>query len=169
MPLTEAQLLAYLASLGIAAETHRHPPVFTVEAAKAHRGELPGAHIKNLFLKDARGGLWLIVADEDRAIDLKALRRVLGVASLSFASAEALREALGVAPGSVTPFAVINDAAGRVTVILDASLLAAPLINAHPLTNTATTALPPADLMRFLDAVGHPPRILRLPERPPAP
>lgn len=163
MPLTEQQLLERLASLGIAAVTHRHPPVATVEEAKARRGQLPGAHIKNLFLKDKRGTLWLIVAEEDQPVDLKALRRALGTAPLSFAGADLVYEVLGVAPGAVTPFAVVNDEAGRVTVVIDEALLAAPLINAHPLTNTATTALTPADLLRFLKACGHPPRILPLP------
>jgi Ala-tRNA(Pro) deacylase len=166
MALTIDQLLERLTALGIATTTVRHPPVYTVEEAKAHRGTLPGAHIKNLFLKDKRGALWLIVAAEDRPVDLKALRSRIGAAALSFGSPAALREALGVEPGSVTPFAVINDAAGRVTVILDETLLTAPWINAHPLTNTATTAITPRDLLRFLEATGHPPRALALPERP---
>src|SRR6266511_4987440 len=106
MPATEEDLFARLAALGITVETHRHAPVFTVAQAKALRGELPGAHTKNLFLKDKKRVRWLVVAMEDRAIDLKVLRRRNGSAPLSFASADVLREVLGVDAGSVTPFAL---------------------------------------------------------------
>lgn len=162
MPPSEAPLLAFLDRLGIATVTHRHPPVFTVEEAKRLRGELPGAHTKNLFLKDKKGRIFLLVALEDRAVDLKTLHTRLGCGRLSFGSAELLREVLGVEPGSVTPFAAINDAAGRVGVALDAALLAADLLNFHPLANTATTAIAPADLIRFLEATGHPPLMVEL-------
>lgn len=162
MPPSEAPLFALLDRLGIATVTHRHPPVFTVEEAKRLRGELPGAHTKNLFLKDKKGRIFLLVALEDRAVDLKTLHTRLGCGRLSFGSAELLREVLGVEPGSVTPFAAINDAAGRVGVALDAALLAADLLNFHPLANTATTAIAPADLIRFLEATGHPPLMVEL-------
>jgi Ala-tRNA(Pro) deacylase len=161
MPLSEADLYARLESLGIVTTTVRHRPVHTVDEAKAHRGALHGAHIKNLFLKDKKGALWLIVADEDRPIDLKALRRLIGAAPLSFASAELLRDVLGVEPGAVTPFAAINDTGGKVRVVLDAAILDAPMIHAHPLTNAATTAIAPTDLLRFLEASGHVPLVAR--------
>ncbi len=162
MPASEADLIARLAALSIATTTHRHPPVFTVEDAKALRGTLPGHHIKNLFLKDKKGQLWLVVADEDRPIDLKLLRRRIGAAPLSFARAELLREVLGVEPGSVTPFAVINDPDRRVRVVLDAAVVGDGTVNAHPLTNTATTAIAAADLLAFLEACAHPPEIVDL-------
>lgn len=158
----EAALMARLGALGIETRTVRHPPLFTVAESKALRGALPGGHSKNLFLKDKKGVLWLIVAHEDQAIDLKALRPRLGSAPLSFASAETLREVLGVEPGSVTPFALINDAAVRVRVVIDAELLALSPLNFHPLVNTATTAIAADDLLAFIRSCGHEPRIERL-------
>lgn len=151
--------MARLDALGIETKTVRHPAVFTVEENKALRGALAGAHTKNLFLKDKKGVLWLVCALEDRAIDLKALRARIGSAALSFASADTLRAALGVEPGSVTPFAVINDEQNQVRVILDAALMAFTTLNVHPLVNTATTAVAVSDLLRFLRACGHAPRI----------
>ena len=162
MPASEQDLAARLDALGIATTTVRHPPVYTVEESKALRGTVPGAHIKNLFLKDKKDRLWLVVAAEDRPIDLKKLRHRLGAATLSFGRPELLREALGIEPGSVTPFAAINDADGRVTVVIDAELMAADRINAHPLTNTASTAIAPDDLVTFLGDTGHAPQILDL-------
>lgn len=166
-PMSRADLLAFLDQLGIASRTFEHPPVATVAANKALRGALPGAHTKNLFLKDKKGGLWLVVALEDRSIDLKTLRVILGAPPLSFARPEILVQVLGVQPGSVTPFAVINDRDGLVRVVLDAEMMAFDLLNFHPLENTATTALAPADLLGFLAAVNHPPQILPLVPAPP--
>src|SRR4030081_2796838 len=103
------QLFARLKELGIAQRTVEHPAVFTVEQAKARRGDLPGHHIKNLFLRNKKEEMWLVVALEDRAVDLKRLGEVLGAGRLSFGSAERLRRHLGVEPGSVTPLALIND------------------------------------------------------------
>ncbi|MBV9523840.1 MAG: prolyl-tRNA synthetase associated domain-containing protein [Alphaproteobacteria bacterium] len=162
MPATEAQLLARFDALGIAHKTYRHPAVFTVEEAKALRGALPGAHCKSLFLKDRQGGLWLAVMLEERRLDLKKLSDRLGAPRFSFASAELLLEALGVTPGSVTPFAAINDTARRVRVVLDAQMLAQDPLNYHPLHNAATTAVAPDGLLRFLADCGHEPRILHL-------
>lgn len=162
MPATEAALFAELARLGIETTTHRHEPVFTVEQAKRVCGALPGAHSKNLFLKDKKGRIFLVVALADRAVDLKALHIGLGCGRLSFGSAELLGEILGVTPGSVTPFAVINDVDHRVTVALDVALMAADLLNFHPLANTATTAIGPGDLVTFLAATGHPPLVIDL-------
>lgn len=157
MAATEQDLYDLLARLGIATETARHPPVFTVEEARAHRGTLPGIHTKNLFLKDKKAQLWLVATVEDRPVNLKDLRQRIGAAALSFARPELLQETLGVAPGSVTPFAVLNDTLGRVRVVLDAEMMAGERLNFHPLTNTATTAIAPAGLRAFLVACEHPP------------
>ncbi len=156
----QESLLEHLKSLGIESRTVTHPPVHTVEQAKAHRDGMPGGHTKNLFLKDKKGRMFLVTADEDRPVDLKALRDLLGSKPLSFASADRLMENLGVEPGSVTPLAVINDEASAVTMALDRSLLDHALVNVHPLVNTATTALAPGDLLRFLEACGHAPLVI---------
>jgi Ala-tRNA(Pro) deacylase len=161
-PTSPEALLARLAALGIAASSFSHPPVFTVEQAKSLRGELEGGHIKNLFLRNKKGAMWLVTCLEDRDIDLKALGRALGAGRFSFGSAARLMTYLGVLPGAVTPFAVINDTEGKVQVVLDAALLDCDRINAHPLVNDMTTAVAPGDLVRFLEAVGHPPQIFDL-------
>jgi Ala-tRNA(Pro) deacylase len=153
-------LFAYLDRLGIAHKTVRHPPLFTVEESRALRGQIPGGHTKNLFLRDKKGAAFLVVALEDAAIELKSLHRRLGASGrFSFGSAELMGELLGVEPGSVTPFAVMNDAAGRVTVVLDAAMLAHDVLNFHPLRNTATTTIARDGLVKFLEATGHRPRI----------
>ncbi len=162
MPASEADLFDRLAELGVAVETVRHPPLFTVAESKALRGELAGAHSKNLFLKDKKGAYWLVVALEDRPIDLKVLRGRIGAAHLSFASAERLRDVLGVEPGSVTPFALINDTERQVTVVLDAEMMQAGVLNFHPLANTATTAISPDGLLTFIRSCGHEPRVVAL-------
>ena len=151
-----------LDSLGIATQTHHHRPVFTVAQSKDLRGTLPGAHFKSLFLKDKKGALWLVVVLEDRRLDLKALALVIGAARLSFGSAERLRTALGVVPGSVSPFALINDADGAVKVVLDAAMMDAEIANFHPLSNDATTAIAPSDMRRFAESTGHAPAIVDL-------
>src|ERR1700751_5666866 len=155
--LSPQQLFDRLAELGLAHRTVEHAPVFTVEQAKAHRGSLPGHHIKNLFLRNKKEGMWLVVALEDRAIDLKRLGERLGAGRLSFGSPERLRKYLGVEPGSVTPFSVINDADHAVRLVLDAGLKTGGPVNAHPLTNTMTTAIALPDLLRFFEATGHQP------------
>lgn len=161
MPATPDELLARLGQLGIASKTYDHPPVFTVEESKALRGQLPGGHCKSLFLKDKADKLWLVVALEDRAVDLKRLRHRLGAKkTLSFGSAELLMATLGVTPGAVTPFGALNDRDGRVQVVLDRAMLALDPLNYHPLTNARTTALAPQDLVRFLEASGHSPVVL---------
>jgi Ala-tRNA(Pro) deacylase len=157
------QLFARLDQLGIAHRTVEHPPVFTVEEAKALRGNLPGHHIKNLFLRNKKEEMWLVVALEDRAIDLKRLGDVLGAGRLSFGSAERLMRTLGVEPGSVTPLALVNDEARAVRLVLDRGVADGGPVNAHPLVNTMTTALAPADLLRFFEATGHTPHWLDLP------
>jgi Ala-tRNA(Pro) deacylase len=160
---TPDKLLAFLDSLGIAHKTVTHPPVFTVEEARALRGQLPGGHTKNLFLRDKKHALYLVVVDEDASVDLKGLHRLLGASGrFSFGSADLLEEVLGVTPGSVTPFAAINDRQARVTVVLDAAMMEHETLNYHPLINTMTTAISRDDLVKFLEATGHPPRIERV-------
>jgi Ala-tRNA(Pro) deacylase len=159
-PLTPEALFARLDALGIAHRTYTHPPVFTVEEAKALRGTLPGGHCKSLFLKDKKGGLWLVVALEESRVDLKALADALGAPRFSFGSAELLHAVLGVRPGSVTPFSAVNDSDARVSVVLQRAMLAHDPLNYHPLENDRTTALAPADLVRFLEACCHAPRVV---------
>lgn len=162
MPATSDQLLQHLAGLGISITTKRHDAVFTVEQARELRGEIPGGHCKNLFLKDKKGALWLVVCLEDALIDLKRLPARIGSARISFGSADLLREVMGVEPGSVTPFALINDTAHRVNVVLDDKMMASDMVSYHPLVNTATVTLTPDDLLKFISDCGHKPQIVPL-------
>jgi Ala-tRNA(Pro) deacylase len=160
MAATPDQLFAALDALGIKHATIKHPPVFTVEQAASLRGEVPGGHTKNLFLRDKKNTLYLVVALEDAQIDLKGLHRTLGATGrFSFGSADLLFEVWGVTPGSVTPFGAINDTQGRVTVVLDAEMMEHDTLNYHPLLNTMTTSLSRDDLVKFLESTGHVPRI----------
>ena len=159
-PMTPEALLERLDELGIQSQTATHAPVFTVEESKAVCGEIPGGHVKNLFLRNKKGAMWLVTCLEDRQIDLKALGERLGGGRLSFGSAERLMSYLGVIPGAVTPFAAINDKTGAVTVVLDRGIFEHVPVNAHPLGNDMTTALEPDDLVRFLEAENHPPEII---------
>jgi Ala-tRNA(Pro) deacylase len=161
-PLTPEDLFRRLDALGIAHRTYSHPPVFTVAEAAALRGRLPGGHCKSLFLKDKKGGFWLAVMLEQRRVDLKKLAQRLGAARFSFGGTEDLYALLGVRPGSVTPFALANDAAHRVTPVLDKAMLAHDPLNYHPLVNDRTTAISPDDLLRFIAACGHRAQILEL-------
>ncbi|HTS40946.1 MAG TPA: prolyl-tRNA synthetase associated domain-containing protein [Xanthobacteraceae bacterium] len=161
MPATPDELFAYLDRLGIAHKTVTHPPLFTVEQSRAMRGQIPGGHTKNLFLKDKKDTLYLVTAPEDASIELKSLHRVLGASGrFSFGSSHLLLETLGVTPGAVTPFGAVNDSGHRVTVVLDDALLKRDIINCHPLVNTMTTSISRDGLLKFLEATGHPPRIL---------
>ena len=160
MPASPDQLFAYLDGLGVTHKSVSHRPLFTVEESRGLRGEIPGGHTKNLFLRDKKGTPFLVVALENAVIELKSLHRRLGASGrFSFGSAESMRELLGVEPGSVTPFAVINDTAGHVTVVLDAAMMAHDMLNFHPLVNTATTTISRDGLVKFLEATGHKPRI----------
>ena len=161
-PATPDDLFRRLAELEIDSDSFSHPPVHTVAEAKAKRGALQGAHIKNLFLRNKKGAMWLIICLEDRRIDLRSLASRLGAGRFSFGSARRLMQYLGVVPGAVTPVSVINDLDASVEVVLDRGLLQFEQLNCHPLTNTMTTALAIKDLIRFLGAEGHPPRVLDL-------
>ena len=155
MPTTTPQdLFAFFDSHGIDHATLEHEAVFTVEEGPELKARLKGGHTKNLFLKDAKGRLWLISALADSVIDLKTLHKTIGSARLSFGNAELMQETLGVTPGSVTAFALINDPEHKVTFVLDAGLLQHDLVNFHPLVNTATTAVSKAGFLAFLKAVG---------------
>jgi len=142
-----------------------HDPVFTVDEARALRGTIPGLHTKNLFLKDKKGGLFLVTVPEDAAVDLKSLHTALGARGrVSFASGELLREVLGVEPGSVTPLALVNDPDHRVTFILHQAFADADPVNVHPLRNTATVTLRRDDFLAFLRHLGRKADIRQLPE-----
>lgn len=156
----KAELLAFLEGLGIAHNTLDHPAVFRVGEGDDFKAGLPGGHTKNLFLKDAKDRLWLISALGETQIDLKRLHPVIGSARLSFGSAELMEETLGVVPGSVTAFALANDADHRVTFVLDAALANSDPVNFHPLTNKATTGISQADFRRFLAALGREPLVV---------
>jgi Ala-tRNA(Pro) deacylase len=160
MPATPQDLFATLDRLGIAHRTLEHPPVFRVEEGEAIRAALPGGHTKNLFLKDAKGQLWLISALGQTRIDLKRLPSMIGSARLSFGNEATLYDALGVRPGSVTVFALINDEARRVRLVLDKALIEHEIVNFHPLTNTATTAISREGLASFLERLGALPTIV---------
>jgi Ala-tRNA(Pro) deacylase len=154
--------MARLASLGIETETREHPPVFTVEEARALRGQIPGGHCKNLFLKDEKGAAWLIVCLEDARIDLKTAPARIGSKRLSFGKPDLLMALMGVEPGAVTPFGLINDTENRIAVILEERMMQEPLLNYHPLSNDATTTISAADLLTFIRSCGHEPRIVAL-------
>ncbi len=155
MTATPEELFARLDALGIAHETHRHQPIFTVEDGHEAWKGIPGVHCKNLFLKDAKKALWLVVAPIDRQVDLKRLPARIGSARLSFGRGELLREVLGVEPGSVTPFALVNDRDCRVRVVLDQWMTEQPLVNYHPLRNDMTTTVSAGGLLTFIRACGH--------------
>jgi Ala-tRNA(Pro) deacylase len=151
--------------LRIPHHTFEHAAVFTVEESQAACAHIPGAHTKNLFLKDRKDALWLVVARESLRVDLNALARQLGAARFSFGTAELLIATLGVPPGAVTPFALINDPEARVRVVLDEGMLTLDPLNFHPLRNDRTTAIAPTDLLTFVRATGHEPLISSLPGR----
>jgi len=165
MPATAEDFFAQLDSLGISHRTFEHVAVFTVEESNSVCAHIPGGHTKNLFLKDSKDALWLVVARESLRIDLNAFAKQLAVARFSFGSPDLLMEILGVPPGSVTPFALINDPEARVRVVLDEGMLALDPLNFHPLRNDRTTAISPGDLLKFIRATHHEPQIVTLPAR----
>ncbi len=162
MPATREDLFARLAELGIVTETIEHEAVFTVaESARLER-DISGGHTKNLFLKDAKGKLFLVVAESHTSVDMKSLHKKIGAARLSFGKPELLMDVLGVPAGSVTALALINDDQKRVSVVVDERLMGYERINCHPLVNTATTSIARDDLFRFMRATGHDPLVVAI-------
>lgn len=160
---TPTDLFQFLDSLGIAHQTKYHPPVFTVSESQALRDEIPGGHTKNLFLKDKKDQYFLLTVDEHATVDLKTVHQLVGGASkFSFGKPEKLMEYLGVIPGAVTAFGVINDTHQNVTIVLDADLMKNDVVNCHPLSNDATTSIASNDLIRFVEATGHTVNVLKV-------
>lgn len=160
MPATKQELFDRFAALGIDTVTRDHAPVFTVEESRHLRGEIPGGHCKSLFLKDEKDAIWLCVCLEDARVDLKTLPSKIGSKRLSFGKPGLLMEILGVEPGSVTPFGLINDKSVRTTVVLDELMMKQERLNYHPLKNDATTTIASAHLITFIRSCGHEPRIV---------
>ena len=162
LPTSPETLMSTLTSLNISYTTRTHPPLRTVADAKAFRGDMRGAHIKNLYLRDRKKRNFLLVVEEDKSIDLKALPGLIGSDRLSFGSADRLLEMLGVRPGAVSPFTLINDPNHHVQLVLDADLADQPSLFAHPLVNDMTLGVSGADLIRFFAYTGHNPKLLSL-------
>ena len=157
------ELFEFLDGLGIAHQTKTHAPVFTVAESAALRDEIPGGHTKNLFLKDKKDQYFLLTVEENATVDLKTVHQLVGGASkFSFGKPEKLQEFLGVVPGAVTAFGVINDVGNNVTIVLDADLIKNDIINCHPLSNDATTSIGRDDLIRFVEATGHTAHVLKV-------
>ena len=160
---TRSDLLKFLQELGIEVTTKDHAPVFTVAEAAALAHDIPGAHTKNLFVKDKNDQFFLLTVEENAVVDLKTVHTIIGAASkVSFGKPEKLMEYLGVIPGSVTALGAINDTGGNVTFILDEELMKSEVINCHPLSNDATTSIRRDDLLRFMEATGHKPLVLKV-------
>lgn len=164
-PTSPEQLFDYLSALGIEYTNTIHPPAFTVEEGNKYWGDIPGVHCKNLFCKDAKGKLWLIVAPANKIVNLKTLPEKIGSKRLSFGSAELLFSVLGVEAGSVTPFALINDKEQKVNVALDKWMMEQAFVSYHPLRNTATTTLTPNGLLTFIRSCGHLPQVTQITEK----
>lgn len=163
MQKTSTDLFAILDGLGISYQNHEHEPVFTVAESQALRDEISGGHTKNLFLKDKKGRYFLLTVGEDAVIDLKTIHTIIGAQGrVSFGKPDALMEFLGVIPGAVTAFGVINDAENNVTLIFDEALMLHEVINCHPLRNDATTSIASSDMKQFVEATGHEYRVLKL-------
>lgn len=162
-PKTRAELFAFLDGLGIAHRTLDHAAVFTVAESVSLRDEIPGGHTKNLFVKDKKDNFFLLTVEENASVDLKTVHGIIGAASkVSFGKPEKLMEFLGVIPGSVTAFGAINDIGHKVTFVIDEALMQDEIINCHPLTNEATTSIASKDLLRFMEATGHRPLVLKV-------
>ena len=163
MPKTPEELYSFLGELGIPITTVTHPPLFTVAESRELRGEIAGGHTKNLFLKDKKDNVFLVTVGEEAVVDLKTIHGLIGAAGrVSFGKPDLLMELLGVAPGAVTVFGVVNDEKRRVKVVLDAELMEHETINAHPLTNEATASISRRGLLQFLEATGHEPAVLKV-------
>ena len=162
-PKTDKDLFQFLDGLGIAHATKEHAPVFTVAESVALRDEIPGGHTKNLFVKDKKDNYFLMTVEEHASVDLKTIHTVIGAASrVSFGKPEKLMEYLGVIPGAVTAFGVINDTGNNVTIVIDEALMQDEIVNCHPLSNDATTSIGSKDLLRFIEATGHKPLVLKV-------
>ncbi|MCW5646111.1 MAG: prolyl-tRNA synthetase associated domain-containing protein [Sphingopyxis sp.] len=159
----EAGLLADLKALGIPFAAYEHDAVFTVAESDAVNAALPGAHTKNLFLKDHGGAYWLVTVPSAARVDLKALPQAIGSKRVSFGKAEDMTRLIGIAPGSVTPMAAINASPGSITVVIDANLAVSGIVNVHPLRNTATIGLSGAAIIDLLRHWGHNPRVAPIP------
>lgn len=155
----QAELFAFLDSLTIEHTTVEHRPLFTVEDGRDLHAQIPGLHCKNLFLKDKKDKLWLVVMPGDKRADLNKLAKRIGAGRCSFANPKLLLEVLGITPGAVTPFALMNDKGKQVTVVLDSDLVASEWVNFHPLRNDASTTLRSKDLLRFINALGYEPHL----------
>ncbi len=162
-PKTAAEFFRFLDDLDIPHSTKTHPPVFTVAESESLRDAIPGGHTKNLFVKDKKDQYFVLTVEERATVDLKTVHKVIGAASrVSFGRPEKLMEYLGVVPGAVTVFGAFNDAGGNVTFVLDEELMKHDVINGHPLSNDATTSIGRDDLIRFLEATGHTPLVLKV-------
>jgi Ala-tRNA(Pro) deacylase len=165
LPKTAQDLFALLDRLSIKHTTTEHEPVFTVSESESLRDRIPGGHTKNLFVKDKKDRYFVLTVEENAAVDLKTVHKVIDASSrVSFGKPEKMLEYLGVIPGSVTVFGAINDTDNKVTFVLDSELMKHELINGHPLSNDATTTIARDDLIRFLDATGHTPLVLKVTE-----
>lgn len=162
LPTRPEDLLAYLDRLGIAYALHRHPPIFTVADGAHLKKAIPGVHCRNLFLRDKKGAMFLVVAANETAIDLKKLPALLGCGRLSFGSPERLWSHLGIRPGSVCPYTILNDPEHRVALVLDAAMTRAQTVNYHPLDNAMTIGHSPGDLLKFVESTGRVPLVLDL-------
>lgn len=163
LPKSSDDLMAFLAELGAEVTTHRHPPVFTVEESRGVCVHIPGAHTKNLFLRDRKDGHFLVTIEQDAVVDLKTIHTLIGASGrVSFGKPDRMMDLLGVVPGSVTVFGLINDPDKELTVVLDETLMQSDIINGHPLHNEATTSIRRDDLLRFIRATGHEPLILKV-------
>ncbi len=155
LPTTPQKLLAVLDGLGIPYDLHHHRAVFTVAESEEVDGKIPGTHCRNLFLRDKKKNNFLVVLQNATEVDIKKLPDLIGSDRLSFGSSERLWEYLGVRPGSVCPYSIINDTGGQVKICLDKSMMETDLVNYHPLLNTMTIGVKPADLIRFIENCGH--------------
>lgn len=163
LPTTPEQLFDLLQSLDIAYEVYHHKPIFTVEEGEHIKETIPGTHCRNLFLRDKKKTMFLVVLANETGVDLKKLQDLLACGRLSFGSAERLWAYLGIRPGSVCPFCAVNDQDHQVRVVLDAYMMRQPIVNYHPLDNAMTISLTPEDLLKFFVHTGHEPYIVDLP------
>jgi Ala-tRNA(Pro) deacylase len=167
LPTTPEMLYAYLDDIGVSYEVYRHEPVFTVEESAPLKAQIPGGHCRNLYMRDKKKRNYLLVALNETDVDLKKLPDLIGAGRLSFGSADRLWEFLGVRPGSVCPFSIINDTNHQVEIFLDQAMMECDLVNYHPMMNHLTVGLTPADLVKFIESTGHTAHIVDL--KPAAP